>query len=57
MRISETRRSGSGQVGRVLLDFTQLDQIERKTEGGKSGKGFFDKIKTSISGMRKSIFK
>jgi hypothetical protein len=27
----------------------QLDQIEAKTEGGKGGKGWFDKIKAQLS--------
>lgn len=47
---------GYGQEEDYKKFYEQLDQIEKKTEGGKSGKGFFDKIKTSISGMRKSIF-
>ena len=29
--------------------YAQLDEIQKKTEGGKSGKGFFDKIKESLS--------
>ena len=36
--------------------YEQLNQIELKTKGGKSGKGFFDKINTSISSMRQNIF-
>jgi hypothetical protein len=33
----------------------QLDQIERETQGGKSGKGFFDEIKSSIAKMVESL--
>ena len=32
--------------------YTQLDEIQDKTEGGKSGKGFFDKIKTSLKNFK-----
>jgi len=34
--------------------YKQLDQIEDKTEGGKSGKGFFDKIKGYVKDTVKS---
>jgi hypothetical protein len=36
--------------------YAQLDQIARKTEGGDSGKGMFDKFKTSITDLWDSIF-
>jgi hypothetical protein len=29
--------------------YQQLDQIEAKTEGGKGGKGWFDRIKAELS--------
>lgn len=32
--------------------YTQLDEIQKKTEGGKSGKGFFDKIKESLASLK-----
>lgn len=31
--------------------YQQLDQIENKTEGGKGGKGWFDKIKEQVSDL------
>jgi len=37
--------------------YEQLDLIERKTEGGKSGKGFFDDIQGSIEKLKKSLYK
>ncbi|MBN1294001.1 MAG: YfdX family protein [Candidatus Latescibacteria bacterium] len=37
--------------------YSQLDEIEKKTEKGKSGKGLFDDIKGSISALRRKIFK
>ena len=35
--------------------YTQLDDIEKKTEDGKSGKGFFDKMKDSMANLWSSI--
>jgi len=37
--------------------YEQLKAIEKKTEKGKFGTGFFTDIKKSISDMRKKIFK
>jgi hypothetical protein len=37
--------------------YGQLKAIEKKTEKGKSGKGFFTDIKNSLADMRKKIFK
>ena len=34
--------------------YDQLDEIKEKTSGGKSGTGFFTKIKSSLSDMFKS---
>lgn len=35
--------------------YAQLDEIQRKTEGGKSGKGIFDAIKASLKGLKDRI--
>lgn len=35
--------------------YTQLDLIEEKTKDGKSGSGFFDKIKSSLSKLWESV--
>lgn len=37
--------------------FAQLDEIKKKTEKGKSGTGFFDKIKRSMVAMKEKVFK
>ena len=34
--------------------YAQLDEIKEKTRSGQSGTGFFNKIKTSLSGLFKS---
>ena len=34
--------------------YAQLDEIKEKTSSGKSGTGFFNKIKTALSGLFKS---
>ena len=47
---------GYGQEDEYKELYAQLDQIEEKTGDGKSGKGFFNKIKSSIGTMKKSIF-
>lgn len=36
---------GYGTKEDYKLQYTQLDEIQKKTAGGKSGQGFFDKIK------------
>ena len=35
--------------------YTQLDDIQKKTEGGKSGKGFFDTIKDSLKSFKNHL--
>lgn len=35
--------------------YAQLDDIQNKTEGGKSGKGFFDKIKESLKRLKDGV--
>jgi hypothetical protein len=35
--------------------YAQLDEIQKKTEGGKSGKGIFDKIKLSLQNFKDRI--
>lgn len=39
---------GYGRVGNFEEMHAQLDQIEAKTEGGKSGEGLFDRLKSMI---------
>ncbi len=36
--------------------YTELDEIQRKTGGGKSGKGFFDRIKEGLRSLKDRIF-
>ncbi len=36
--------------------YAQLDEIRAKTKNGKSGEGFFDKMKSSMSNLWNSIF-
>lgn len=40
---------GYGDEEAFKSSYKQLDAIAKKTEGGKSGKGFFDKIKQTLS--------
>lgn len=47
---------GYGSHAEYERMFGQLDQIEEKTRGGKSGEGFFDEIEASIAEMKKSVF-
>ena len=35
--------------------YVMLDEIEKKTEAGKSGEGFFDKIKASLKNFKDRI--
>ena len=35
--------------------YAQLDEIQTKTEGGKSGKGYFDKIKGSLANLKDQV--
>lgn len=35
---------------------SQVDEVEKKTEAGKSGRGFFKKIEASISKAKESVF-
>jgi len=48
---------GYGDKKEYRTFYSQLDEIEKKTEKGNSGDGFFDNIKDSIATMRKRIFK
>jgi hypothetical protein len=36
--------------------YAEIEEIEGKTEGGKSGKGLFAKVKEHLSDLRRSIF-
>lgn len=42
---------GYGDEESFKSSYKQLDAITKKTEGGKSGKGFFDKIKQTLSDL------
>ncbi|MDD5580151.1 MAG: YfdX family protein [Methylobacter sp.] len=35
----------------------QIDEIDKRTKGGKSGHGFFDKIKQSLSDIKRTVIK
>lgn len=43
---------GYGDKNEYRPLYGQLDDIQTKTEGGKSGQGFFDKIKESMSKLK-----
>lgn len=47
LRIAELL--GYGEAAWFAPMYEQIDQIEAKTEGGKSGEGFFDRIKKDLS--------
>lgn len=49
LEIAEVLGYGTDADYKEMYD--QLDEIERKTRGGKSGEGFFDSIKRSISSL------
>jgi hypothetical protein len=36
--------------------YAEIEEIEGKTEGGKSGKGLFAKVKEHLSDFKRSIF-
>jgi len=48
---------GYGDKNDYETFYEQLEAIERKTEDGKSGTGFFDDIKKSLATMKEKIFK
>jgi len=54
LRLSEALGYGSHEDYEVLK--RQLDEIREKVHGGKSGTGFFDKIKASLMKLRADIF-
>jgi hypothetical protein len=55
LKMAETLGYGDKKDYPALYE--QLRLIEKKTEKGKSGKGFFTDIKNSLADMRKKIFK
>jgi hypothetical protein len=46
---------GYGMSGDYKSVYVQLDEIEKKTGGGKSGKGFFDRIKGSLKNLKDQL--
>ncbi len=36
--------------------YAEINEIEKKTQGGRSGKGFFSKVKEYLSDFRRSMF-
>jgi hypothetical protein len=50
IELSETLGYGTRQDYKPL--YAQLDEIQSKTEGGKSGKGFFDSVKASLKSLK-----
>lgn len=47
---------GYGNKKDYKIFYAEVDQIESKTKGGKSGKGFFSAVKEHLSDFRKDIF-
>jgi hypothetical protein len=54
LRLSEAL--GYGRHGDYELLKKQLDEIREKVHGGRSGTGFFDRIKRSLMKLRADIF-
>ena len=48
---------GYGDKTDYTTFYSQLNEIEKKTENGKSGIGFFDSVKASIGELKKKVFK
>lgn len=48
---------GYGDKKDYTTFYAQLNEIEKKTENGKSGIGFFDSVKSSIGELKKKVFK
>jgi ribosomal protein S20 len=46
---------GYGTPGDYKPLYVQLDELQKKTEGGKSGKGFFDRIKESLRNLKDKL--
>ncbi len=53
LKLGQVLGYGSREAYKPLYD--QLDNIEKKTEGGKSGKGFFDQIQELLRSFRDRI--
>lgn len=53
LQLGETLGYGTHLAYQPL--YAQLDEIQTKTEGGKSGKGFFDSIKASLKDFKDRI--
>ena len=47
---------GYGDKKQYKEFYSQIKEIEKKTEGGKFGKGFMDKLKTSLADFKAKIF-
>jgi hypothetical protein len=54
LKFAEALGYGSKKDHRTL--YSEIDQVESKTKGGKSGKGFFVDLKEHLSEMSRSIF-
>ena len=50
-QLKMARLLGYGDKKAYKPIYEQIDQIEKKSEGGKSGKGWFDKIKQQLSDL------
>jgi hypothetical protein len=53
LKLGQVLGYGSREAYKPLYD--QLDSIEKKTEGGKSGKGFFDQIQELLKSFKDRI--
>ena len=53
LQLGEVLGYGTKDDYKVL--YMQLDDIQKKTEAGKSGDGFFDKIKESLRNLKDRI--
>ncbi|CAA9889220.1 conserved hypothetical protein [Candidatus Methylobacter favarea] len=55
LEIARALGYGDKKVHKNLAD--QINDIEKRTKGGKSGHGFFDKIRQSLADIKRSIMK
>jgi hypothetical protein len=55
-QIELAKALGYGEETDYERFFEQIDEIEEKTEGDKSGKGLFDKMKASFRVFRETVF-
>lgn len=55
-QIALSEKLGYGDKKDYKTFYAQLEEIEAKTTGGKSGQGFFDAIKTSLGKFKRKLF-